>query len=212
MLAAVGVGFGAIEVAFVATGEALGSQPVGLVALAVTSATSGVAGLVAGSRTGSGTAADRFTRRVALLSLASAPLLLAAQSYVALLGLGVLFGASIAPALLSGLSLADAASPAGRRTEALGWSATAIVLGVAAGAAVTGPVVEAAGPTAGLGVVAAGPALAALLALATHRRAQASLAGTAGTSAPQDDQQQEDAWPTTGPDPRATASTSAAPG
>lgn len=68
-----------------------------------------------------------------------------------LLGLAnLLIGVAIAPALVSGYALAERAAPEGWGTTMMTVVATANVVGVAAGAAVAGQLVDGAGPSAAL--------------------------------------------------------------
>jgi predicted MFS family arabinose efflux permease len=77
-----------------------------------------------------------------LLPLAIAPLLLAG-SPVTMAALAVLAGMPIAPLIASRNQLVGQVAPAGTATEAFTWPLTALVAGVALGAATAGVVIEA---------------------------------------------------------------------
>jgi hypothetical protein len=90
--------------------------------------------------------------------------LIAATGSVVALGLVLLAaGAAIAPTYAGVYAMVDRAAPAGTATEAFAWLATAVAIGAAAGAAVTGAVAEQAGP-AGAFALAGGAGAVALLA------------------------------------------------
>jgi len=122
-----------------------------------------VAGLVAGVLTWRRSPVTRFRIGAAALAVTLLPV-----PFVGLPGLLgallVLNGLAIAPTLIAEVSVVQAAVPAPRLTEALGWSGTGLAGGVAIGAAVSGAAVDRLGSVGGFGTVAA---FAVLLALAT---------------------------------------------
>jgi predicted MFS family arabinose efflux permease len=69
-------------------------------------------------------------------------------------------GLAISPTLIAGFSLVESEVPASRLTEGLAWISTALNIGVALGAAVAGPVVDAAGASPGYLVALTGGLLA----------------------------------------------------
>jgi MFS family permease len=144
VLASLPVGFtlGTIEVVLPAFSAEEGARELAGVLLAVWSCASGVGGLawgVLGTRVGLIEAHLRFAW---LLPLAIAPLLLAG-SPVSMAPLAILAGLPIAPLIASRNQLVERVAPAGTSTEAFTWPLTALVAGVAVGAATTGSVIEA---------------------------------------------------------------------
>jgi MFS family permease len=144
VLASLPVGFtlGTIEVVLPAFSAEEGARELAGVLLAVWSCASGVGGLawgVLGTRVGLIEAHLRFAW---LLPLAIAPLLLAG-SPVSMAPLAILAGLPIAPLIASRNQLVERVAPAGTSTEAFTWPLTALVAGVAVGAATAGSVIEA---------------------------------------------------------------------
>jgi len=144
VLASLPLGFtlGTIEVVVPAFSAEEGARELAGVLLAVWSAASGVGGLawgVLGSRVPLIEAHLRFAW---LLPLALAPMLLAG-SPLAMAPLVILAGLPIAPLIASRNQLVEHVAPAGTATEAFTWPLTALVGGVALGAATAGTVIEA---------------------------------------------------------------------
>jgi len=88
-------------------------------------------------------------------------------------------GAAIAPTLVCANGMLDHLAPAGALTEAFTWTQTGLVVGVAAGSAVAGALVEATSPGAAMALLAGGGALAALLVRAASAGPLAEPAPTA---------------------------------
>ncbi len=164
----VGFALGTLEVVLPAFSEAEGSKALAGVLLAVWSGASGVAGLVYGARPGRA-ALTRVHLRFALLLPLGCAALLAATSPATMGVLVVLAGIPIAPLIASRNQLVERVAPRGTATEAFTWPLTALVAGVALGAASAGTLVEeyswTAGVMAAVGVSAAG----ALMLLARRR-------------------------------------------
>ena len=144
VLASLPLGFtlGTIEVVIPAFSAEEGARELAGVLLAVWSAASGVGGLawgVLGSRVPLIEAHLRFAW---LLPLALVPMLLAG-SPLAMTPLVILAGLPIAPLIASRNQLVEHVAPAGTATEAFTWPLTALVGGVALGAATAGTVIEA---------------------------------------------------------------------
>jgi MFS family permease len=138
----VGFTLGTIEVVLPAFSAAEGSAELAGVLLAVWSAASGVAGLAWGAFGGRRPLIEAHLLLAWLLPLAIAPLLLAG-SPVTMAALAVLAGMPIAPLIASRNQLVGQVAPAGTATEAFTWPLTALVAGVALGAATAGAVIEA---------------------------------------------------------------------
>ena len=144
VLASVPVGFtlGTIEVVLPAFSADEGARELAGVLLAVWSCASGVGGLAWGVLGTRVPLIEAHLRFAWLLPLAVAPLLLAG-SPVSMAPLAILAGLPIAPLIASRNQLVDRVAPAGTSTEAFTWPLTALVAGVAVGAATAGSVIEA---------------------------------------------------------------------
>jgi len=139
-----GVALGGMTVVLVSGSGALGDAGYTALVFAVNSAASLIAGILIGRVAFQGPARTRFARALIVYSFGLLPiLLLSGQS-------GFLFaafvaGASIAPTFIqANAHVASVVEPA-RRTEAFAWIGSAVVLGIAAGSAVLGRIVDAGG-------------------------------------------------------------------
>jgi MFS family permease len=170
LVAAIGAGacFGAFEVALPAFGEDHGSASLGgplITAWALGSMAGGVIYGALAERLGA--LARAFLRLAVLLPLASV-LTLAASSIAGMALLVPLAGIVIAPLQATQNQLVGLVAPAGTITEAYTWVLMGLVMGLAGGNALAGPLVDASGWRA---AVAAGCVAAALAAgLAWLRR------------------------------------------
>jgi MFS family permease len=171
---AMSIGFGIIDTSLAATArQVLGHQSdLGLLFASIAGA-SVIGGLVYGTRA----THDREHRRlpVALglfaLGLAPMPFLIAAgrPPLWALMPLLSLAGLAIAPALIMLQNIVDRVAPLGRHHEAQAWLSTSNTTGGAAGTAMAGLAVDAAGVPAAFGVAVAAVLLSAVLALGGRR-------------------------------------------
>jgi MFS family permease len=161
---AVGVVFGAMDVVVVGFTAAEGAPAFAGLALAVYAGGSLVAGLVYGVARIPGTLTSRFLGTAVLFG-AAAQLLWGVGSLAVLIGTGFVAGLTIAPVLVSGLSLVESRVPRSALTEALAWTTTGLTLGVTAGSAAAGWAVDHWGAQSAFAVPALGAALAAILAL-----------------------------------------------
>ena len=159
-LATLPVGFciGTVEVAVPAFSEAHGGGQLAGVLFALWSLASAVGGLLFGIRAARRDLAETFVAIALLFPLACLPLA-AASSPLAMAILIMLAGAPLAPLIASRNELVGAVAPRGTGTEAFTWLLTALVGGIAAGAAVAGLVIESQGWSA---AVLIGVAVAAL--------------------------------------------------
>jgi MFS family permease len=137
----VGFALGSVEVALPAFSEAEGSKELAGVLLAVWSCGSVVAGLAWGASAMRFSLLGAHMRFAWLLPVAIAPLALA-SSPLAMGLLAVLAGLPVAPLIASRNQLVDRVTPAGTATEAFTWPLTALVGGIALGAASAGAIVE----------------------------------------------------------------------
>jgi MFS family permease len=144
VLASLPVGFtlGTIEVVLPAFSAEEGSAELAGVLLAVWSGASGLAGLAWGAFGNRRPLIEAHLLLAWLLPLAIAPLLLAG-SPLTMAALAVFAGLPIAPLIASRNQLVGQVAPAGTSTEAFTWPLTALVAGVALGAATAGAVIEA---------------------------------------------------------------------
>jgi MFS family permease len=161
----VGFGFGALEVAIPAFASAHGRPGFSGVLIAIWSIASAAGGLVYGARSGEAALSRVHVGVALLLPVSFIPLALAGTVWTMAL-LVIPAGALIAPLIASRNELAGAVAPPDAETEAFTWPLTALVGGVALGAAAAGSVVEASGWRAAVVVAVAAAALGALVALA----------------------------------------------
>jgi MFS family permease len=163
VLVAVGVVFGAVEVAVTAATDALGSTAAAGPLLGVWGAGSLVGG-VAASRLGAGAhGAAGLTLVLVALTVGHLALTAAAGSVLALAAVLLVAGAAIAPTYATVYAMVDHAAPAGTVTEAFAWLGTAIAIGAAAGAASAGSLADHAGPVAAFAMAGAAGAAAVVL-------------------------------------------------
>ena len=169
VLASLPVGFtlGTIEVVLPAFSAEEGSAELAGVLLAVWSGASGVAGLAWGVLGNAQPLLRAHLRLAWLLPLAIAPLLLA-TSPLAMAPLAILAGLPIAPLIASRNQLVERVALAGTSTEAFTWPLTALVAGVALGAATAGTVIELSSWAGGV-VVAIGVGLVGAVVLVARR-------------------------------------------
>ncbi len=179
ILVAVGVVFGAVEVA-VATGQTAAAAGPLLGLWGAGSLLGGAAAtrLGGGARTPTGLAAVLAALAAGHLALALAP---------GPLALGVLLvvaGAAIAPTYATVYAMVDHVAPAGTLTEASAWLATAVAVGAALGSASAGAVIAQAGPVAAFGLAGAAGTLAVAIAVGRSGTLGACSARTTSTRSP----------------------------
>src|SRR5215207_9016332 len=152
----VGFAFGALEVALPAFADAEGAPELAGVLVAIWSLGSVAGGLTYGARPRRAPLASVHLRVALLLPLSFLPLALA-SSPAAMALLVVPAGVLIAPRN----ELAGRVAPAGSRTEAYTWPLTALVAGIALGAAAAGALADATSWQAAVLVAAAAAAIGA---------------------------------------------------
>jgi MFS family permease len=166
VLVAVGVLFGAVEVAVTAATDALGSTAAAGPLLGVWGAGSLVGGVLASGFAGAAHGAGgALTLVLVALTIGHLALTAAAGSVLALAAVLLVAGAAIAPTYATVYAMVDDAAPAGTVTEAFAWLATAIAIGASAGAASAGALADHGGPVAAFALAGAAGAAAVLLAL-----------------------------------------------
>ncbi len=163
-----GMVFGTAEVTTVAFTDQAGTPWAAGVVLASFAAGSLLAGVVAGTRPPPTPQSRRFPYGLLLLSFALLPATTVA-SWPALAGVLALAGLAIAPTLIAGFTAVQQRSPAERLTEALAWSSTALGIGVALGAAVSGQIIDRVDPSAAFLVAVVSGLLGGLVTLLAWR-------------------------------------------
>jgi len=169
VMVAMGTIFGVIDVvgvAFTAERDAPGAATFVLALFATGSA---VSGLVFGARR----VAAPLTRQLLIATAAVAVLLwplLLAGTVPALAALYLLAGMTISPTMIVTMSLVERLVPADRLTEGITWTVTGLGVGVAAGSALVGQVIDRSGTSAGIGVALAAGLIACTLAAGIRMR------------------------------------------
>ena len=165
-----GATFGAVEVAVPAACQAAHAKGATGPLLAVWGLGSMLGGVAAARSDAPADAARWLALLLAAVGLGDLALVPVA-SPAALAPLLLVAGAGVAPLMGTAYSLVDRVAPDGRQTEAFAWLSTAIGIGLAAGSAIAGALVDAAGPGAGFATAAA----AGLVACATTSARRTSL-------------------------------------
>jgi MFS family permease len=136
-----GAMFATIDLSTVDFAQEHGHKPLAGFILGSYAAGSAVGGLWYGSRTWRAPVHRRFAITLCLMWAGTATFW--AMPGLAVLALVIFFcGFAISPTLIAGFSLIDQQAPAGRRTEGLTWLTSAIAVGVAAGSAVAGHLID----------------------------------------------------------------------
>jgi len=136
-----GVVFGSVEVIVVAYADEQGHVGLAGLILAVWAAGSLLAGLVYGAVRWRRSVGVRFVAAAVAFGVAVLPFL-AARSLPVLAGVMLLSGLSISPILIGGNALVEELLPPGTLTEGLAWTTTGLIVGVTAGAALSGPLID----------------------------------------------------------------------
>jgi MFS family permease len=154
--AALGAVFGSMEVVVVAFAQEAGVLPYAGVFITVWATGSLLAGVVTGTIAWRASPATRF--RLGAVALAALLIPLPFVSSPLLVGaLLLVSGMAIAPTLIASVAVIESSVPQARLTEALNWNITGLAVGLAAGAAGAGQLIDQLGSRGGfLGVVGAG--------------------------------------------------------
>ena len=169
VFAGTGAAFGAIDVTTVAFADERGHKAMASVVLATYALGSCLAGLVFGLVRPRGSVAGRFRWGIALMAVSMIPPLLVGNLRFLALALFV-SGLTIAPTMVTAMGLVEQLVPRSRLTEGITWTSTGLAVGVAAGAAVAGRVIDVHGASAAFSVPASAAAVAAAVAFFGHRR------------------------------------------
>lgn len=181
--------FGATDVSTVAFAEEVGRKDLAGVILACFAFGSGIGGLLYGARHWNSPLWTRFAVGTVALA-AGVSLFFFTTSLIALAATMAVVGLVIAPTLVNGNALVQAVVPAPRLTEGLTWIGTALGVGVAAGSAVAGPLIDDRGSHAGFLVATGAGILATVVtvgAMAALRRRRATRVEAAGVASVLDD-------------------------
>ncbi|MFH9083667.1 MFS transporter [Streptomyces sp. NPDC017673] len=178
--AATGAIFGAVDVVTVAFADERGHKGAASLVLALYAAGSCVAGVVFGLLRLSGAPERRWLLGVAAMAVSMIPLLLVGNLPLLAVALFVA-GLSIAPTMITTMSLIEEHVPRAQLTEGMTWVSTGLAVGIAAGSSVAGWVIDAAGARAGYGVPAVSGAVAVAVGFLGYRRLRRPAAGRGGT-------------------------------
>ncbi|MEV8511933.1 MFS transporter [Dactylosporangium sp. NPDC051484] len=140
----VGAGVGSLPVAILDYAETVGHRSWSSWLLAAQACGALIGGLV---NTRLRIDGRRLPLVATLLGLGYLPLLLTPSSVVPMVPLTVLCGLCLPPLLAAAFLTVDRIAPAGTAAEAFAWVATAFSVGAAAGAAIDGAILDAAGST-----------------------------------------------------------------
>ncbi|MFJ8035246.1 MFS transporter [Streptomyces sp. NPDC096032] len=177
---ATGAIFGSVDVVTVAFADERGHQGAASLVLALYAAGSCLAGVVFGLMRFAGAPERRWLLGVAAMSVSMIPLLLVGNLPLLAVALFV-SGLSIAPTMITTMSLIEEHVPRAKLTEGMTWVSTGLAVGVALGSSAAGWVIDAAGARAGYGVPVASGAAAIAVGFLGHRRLRRPAAGRGGT-------------------------------
>ncbi|MFE1884801.1 MFS transporter [Streptomyces diastatochromogenes] len=178
--AATGTIFGSVDVVTVAFADERGHKAAASVVLALYAAGSCVAGAVFGLLRFSGAPERRWLLGVGAMAVSMIPLLLVGNLPLLAAALFVA-GLSIAPTMITTMSLIEEHVLRAKLTEGMTWVSTGLAVGVALGSSVAGWVIDAAGARAGYGVPAVAGAVAVAVGFLGYRRLRRPAAGRGGT-------------------------------
>ncbi|WP_333774778.1 MFS transporter [Streptomyces sp. IBSBF 3136] len=177
---ATGTIFGSVDVVTVAFADERGHKGAASVVLALYAAGSCLAGAVFGLMRFAGAPERRWLLGVAATAVSMIPLLLVGNLPLLAVALFVA-GLSIAPTMITTMSLIEEHVPRAKLTEGMTWVSTGLAVGVALGSSVAGWVIDAAGARAGYGVPAVSGAVAVVVGFLGFRRLRRPAAGRGGT-------------------------------
>ncbi|MGQ5639181.1 MULTISPECIES: MFS transporter [unclassified Streptomyces] len=178
--AATGAIFGSVDVVTVAFADERGHKSAASLVLALYAAGSCVAGAVFGLLRLAGAPERRWLLGVAAMAVSMIPLLLVGNLPLLAVALFVA-GLSIAPTMITTMSLIEEHVPRAQLTEGMTWVSTGLAVGVALGSSVAGSVIDAAGARAGYGVPAVSGAVAVAVGFLGYRRLRRPASGRGGT-------------------------------
>ncbi len=166
--AAVGTILGTLQVSLVAFADEVGDKPMSGVLIAGLAVGSMISGIGWGVVHWRMPLRHRLAGVLVLMTLLSAPLLLVRDVWL-MVPFVVLAGIAVSPSLISAFTLAELLVPRAAVTEAFTWIGTALALGVAVGASVSGKVVDVSGANVALSVAVGAGAVAAVVVSLSQR-------------------------------------------
>jgi len=158
--AGVGAVLGTFQICLVAFADELGRRPMTGVLIAALAVGSMISGIGWGCVHWRHPLRHRLAAVLVLLTVLSAPLMLVRDVWL-MVPFVVLAGIAVSPSLISAFTLAEQLVPRAAVTEAFTWIGTALALGVAVGASVSGKIVDVSGANAALSVAPVAAAIAA---------------------------------------------------
>ncbi|MFJ6913563.1 MFS transporter [Streptomyces sp. NPDC101133] len=167
--AATGTIFGAIDVVTVAFAEEEGHKAAASLVLALYAAGSCTAAMIFGLLRFAGPPERRWLLGVCAMAVSMIPLLLVGNLPFLAVALFVA-GLSIAPTMITTMSLIEEHVPRTQLTEGMTWVSTGLAVGVALGSSAGGWVIDASGARAGYGVPAVAGAVAVAVGFLGYRR------------------------------------------
>lgn len=168
-----GAMFASIDLSTVDFAQRQGHKPLAGFILGTYALGSAIGGLWYGSRTWRAPVERRFA--VTLILTVAGVATFWAQPALVTLDAGMLVaGLTISPTLIAGYSLIERQALASRRTEAMTWLSSAISIGVAAGSALSGRIIDDAGPRWGYGFAATCGVMTVTICLVGLRRLRAT--------------------------------------
>ncbi|MET7684685.1 MFS transporter [Streptomyces sp. NPDC005423] len=177
---ATGAIFGSVDVVTVAFAEERGHKAGASVVLALYAAGSCLAGAVFGLLRLGGRPERRWLLGVCAMGVSMIPLLLVGNLPLLAVAL-FLAGLSIAPTMITTMSLIEEHVPRAKLTEGMTWVSTGLAVGVALGSSAAGWVIDAAGARAGYGVPVVSGAVAVAVGFLGYRRLSRPAPGRGGT-------------------------------
>lgn len=177
---ATGAIFGAVDVVTVAFADERGHKGVASVVLALYAAGSCLAGVVFGLLRFAGAAERRWLLGICAMAVSMIPLLLVGNLPLLAVALFVA-GLSIAPTMITTMSLIEEHVPRAKLTEGMTWVGTGLAVGIALGSSAAGWVIDAAGARAGYGVPVVSGAVAVAVGFLGFRRLCRPAPGRGGT-------------------------------
>lgn len=166
--AAVGTILGTLQVSLVAFADELDEGQMTGVLIAGLAVGSMISGIGWGAVHWRLPLRHRLAGVLVLLTLLCAPLMLVRDVWL-MVPFVVLAGIAVSPSLISAFTLAEQLVPRAAITEAFTWIGTALALGVAVGASVSGKIVDVSGANAALGVSVVAAAAAAVVVALSQR-------------------------------------------
>lgn len=173
-----GAMFASIDLSTVDFAQRQGHKPLAGLILGTYALGSAIGGLWYGSRTWRTPVQRRFALTL-ILTVAGVATFWAQPALITLDAGMLVAGLTISPTLIAGYSLIERQALASRRTEAMTWLSSAISIGVAAGSAASGRIIDDAGPRFGYGFAACCGVITVTICLVGLRRLRA----TSGTEA-----------------------------